>query len=160
MSEIEQTFEMVRGGQLHWFSAWFLHDYRLITYPKLGGEQRLEAEEIRRSSGGFRPGRSWKLHALCFSFVFGGVSVQSGKLTVHKITRNNMKNKGKWPLFIWLSSHGFSGWNVTICGIYATFLGITCVLPRSIVANYKQCKSSPSVSDNWRHAAVVCLCAM
>ena len=27
------------------------------------------------------------------------------------------------------------------------------VLPRSTVANYKQCKSSNSVSNNWRHAA-------
>ena len=33
------------------------------------------------------------------------------------------------------------------------FLGITCVLPRSTVANYKQCKSSISVLNNWRHAA-------
>ena len=38
----------------------------------------MEAEEIRRSSGGFQPRRSWKLHALCFSFAFGVTSVQSG----------------------------------------------------------------------------------
>ena len=30
---------------------------------------------------------------------------------------------------------------------------VTCVSPRSIVANYKQCKSSTNVSNNWRHSA-------
>ena len=44
--------------------------YRTLTCPKLGGEQNLELVEIWRSSGGFQPRRSWKLHALCFSFAF------------------------------------------------------------------------------------------
>ena len=39
------------------------------------------------------------------------------------------------------------------------FLGITCVLPRSTVANYKQCKSSISVLNNWRHAKTTGLSA-
>ena len=39
-------------------------------------------------------------------------------------------------------------------GIYEIFLGITCVLPRSTVASYKQSKSATSVSNNWRHAAL------
>ena len=69
MSEIEQAFQVVRGGQLHWFFAWILQLYRLLTHPKLGGERRLEAEEIRRSSGGFRLRRSWKLYALFFFFL-------------------------------------------------------------------------------------------
>ena len=62
-SEIEQAFEVVRGGQLHWFLACLLHFCRILKCPKLGGEWHLEAEEIRRGSGGFRPRRSWKLHA-------------------------------------------------------------------------------------------------
>ena len=57
MSEIEQAFQVVRGGQFYWFSL-APHVYRLLTRPKLGSERRLEAEEIRRSSGGFRPRRS------------------------------------------------------------------------------------------------------
>ena len=56
---------MVRGGQLHRFLAWLLHVNRLLMSPKLGGERHLEAEEIRQSSRGFWPSRSWKLHALC-----------------------------------------------------------------------------------------------
>ena len=62
----------------------------------MGGEGHLEAEEIRQSSGGVRPGRSWKLHALCLSFFFGGASVQSGELTVpkpRKITRDNIEKR-------------------------------------------------------------------
>ena len=54
------------------------------TSLEAGGEQHFEAEEIWRSSGGFRPRRSRKLHALCFSFAFGETSVQSGELTVAK----------------------------------------------------------------------------
>ena len=83
--------------------------------------------------------------------AFVGASVQSGELSVskaRKITRDNTVS-----LFIWLSGSGFWGWNVMICGIYETFLGITCVLPRSTVANYKQCESPIIVSNNWRHAA-------
>ena len=74
MSEIEQAFEVVRGRQL------------------LGGARHLE-REIRRSSGGFRPRRSWKLHALCsslLSFAF------KGELTVlkpRKITRDNTEKQ-------------------------------------------------------------------
>ena len=136
ISEIEHAFEV----------PWFLHVYRLLTCPKLGGEQHLEAEEIRRSCGGFRPWRSWKLRALCFSFAFGRASVQSGELTVIN----------------WLSLSGFGGWNVAICGIYEAFLGITCVSPKATVANYKQCKSSTSVSNNDvtrpQTHRVVCLC--
>ena len=70
-----------------------------------------------------------------------------------KSLETTQKNEVKWTLFIWLSLSGFWRWNVTICEIYETFLGITCVLPRSTVANYKQCTSSNSVSNNWRHAA-------
>ena len=72
MSECRKSsrlFQVVRGGQLHWLLAWLLHVYRLLTRPKLGGERRLEAEEIRRSSGGFRPRWPWKLHALFFIFL-------------------------------------------------------------------------------------------
>ena len=36
ISEIEHAFEV----------PWFLHVYRLLTCPKLGGEQHLEAEEF------------------------------------------------------------------------------------------------------------------
>ena len=45
ISEIEHAFEV----------PWLLHVYRLLTCPKLGGEQHLEVEEIRESCGGFRP---------------------------------------------------------------------------------------------------------
>ena len=113
-SEIEQAFEVVRGGQLHWFLAYLLHVCRILTCPKLGGEWHLEAEEIRRSSGGFRPRRSWKLHAYCFSFAFGRASVQSEELIaskLRKITRDNPENEFNWTLFIWLSLSGFWGWS-------------------------------------------------
>ena len=45
ISEIEHAFEV----------PWLLHVYRLLTCPKLGGEQHLEVEEIRGKCGGFRP---------------------------------------------------------------------------------------------------------
>ena len=111
------------------------------------------AEEIRRSSGGFRPRRSWKLHALCFSFAFERASVQSGELTVPKSHETTQKNECKYTSLIWLSLGGFWGWNVTICGIYKTFLGITSVLPRSTVAYYKQSNCSTSESNSLRNAA-------
>ena len=111
------------------------------------------AEEIRRSSGGFRPRRSWKLHALCFSFAFERASVQSGELTAPKSHETTQKNECKYTSLIWLSLSGFWGWNVTICGIYKTFLGITSVLPRSTVAYYKQCKCSTSESKSLRNVA-------
>ena len=128
MSEIEQAFEVVRGGQLHWLFSLALSVYRLLTYPKLAGEWHLEAEEIRRSSGGFQPRGSWKLHTLYSSFAlsFRGASVRIGELTVpkpRKITRDNTKNKDKLTLFIWLSLSGLWGWNVTICDIYENFSG-------------------------------------
>ena len=69
-----------------------------------------------------------------------------------KSLETTQKNEGKWTLFIWLSLSGFWRWNVTICGIYKIYLGITCLLPLA-VANYKQCTSSTSVSINGRHAA-------
>ena len=72
---------------------------------KLGGERNLEVEEIRRSSGGFRPRRSWKLHALCFYLAFGGASVHSGELTVPKpckITPDNTE-KRRQVNFIYLT---------------------------------------------------------
>ena len=65
------------------------------------------AEEIRRSSGGFRPRRSWKLHALCFSFAFERASVQSGELTVPKSHETTQKNECKYTSLIWLSLSGF-----------------------------------------------------
>ena len=89
MSEIEQAFEP---------EAWFLHVYRLLTCLKLGGEQHLEAEGIRQISRGFLSGRSWKLHALCFSFAFGMASVQSWEFTVPKPAKSlepTKKNEGK-----------------------------------------------------------------
>ena len=73
--------------------------------------------------------------------------------TPQKSLGTTQKNKAKWTLFIWLSLSGFWGWNVTICGIYETFFGITCISLRSTFANYKQWKSSSSVSNNWRRAA-------
>ena len=86
---------MVRGGQLHRFLAWLLHVNRLLLSPKLGGERHLEAEEIRQSSRGFWPSRSWKLHALCFFFAFGGAAVQSGELTVPNSSKITLDNTGK-----------------------------------------------------------------
>ena len=73
----------------------FRHSVHIIC-PKLGDERHLEAEELRGSSGGFRLSRFWKLQALCFSFAFGGASVQSGELTVPKpckITRDNTEKQ-------------------------------------------------------------------
>ena len=70
MSEIEQAFEVVEAGNCTDFWLGSYSFYRTLTCPKLGGEQNLEVVEIWRSSGGFRPRRSWKLHALCFSFAF------------------------------------------------------------------------------------------
>ena len=70
-----------------------------------------------------------------------------------KSLETTQKNEFNWTLFIWLSLADF-GDEVTICGIYETFLGIAFVLPRSTIANSKQCKSSTSVSNNWRHVAL------
>ena len=104
-----------------------LHVNRILTCPKLGGERHLEVEEIWRSSGGFRPRRSWKLYASCFPWP---LEWHQCKVNPAKSLETKQKNEGKWTLFIWLSFGGFWGWNVTICGIYETFLGITCVLRR------------------------------
>ena len=95
MSEIEQDFEVVRGEQLYWFLAWLLQVYWILTCPKLGGERHLEVEEIRRSSKGFRPDGPGSCTP-CFSFAFGGPSVQSGELTIpkiYKITRDNTEKE-------------------------------------------------------------------
>ena len=131
---------MVRGGQLHRFLAWLLHVNRLLMSPKLGGERHLEAEEIRRSSRGFWPRRSWKLHALCFSFAFGGAVVQSGELTVpnsFKITLDNIEKQRKVNFIHLTVMKRMLRMKCFDLRIYKTFLGITCVLPRSTVANYK-----------------------
>ena len=55
-----------------------------------------------------------------------------------KITRQQRKTKLSELHLSDCHLADFEGWNVTICRIYETFLGITCVLPRSTVANYKQ----------------------
>ena len=113
-------------------------------------------EGIQWSSGGFWPRMVPNFPPLCFSFAFGGASVHSGKLTVPKPLKSlktTQKNKAYWTLFIWLPLSGFWGWNVTICGIKETFLRITCILPKSTIANYKQCKSLTSISNNWCHPA-------
>ena len=97
----------------------------------------MEGEEIRRSSGGFRPRRSWELHALCFFFAFGGALVQSGELTVlkpRKITRDSELCLSDCHQ----ADFGDEMLRFAECGIYETFLEITCVLPGSTVANYKQ----------------------
>ena len=95
MLEIEQAFEVVRGRQLHGFLAWFLHIYRLFTCLRLESEGNLEAEEIRRSSGGFWSRRSWKLHALIFSFAFGKGWVQKCRINRPKTSQNHLRQHRK-----------------------------------------------------------------
>ena len=79
------------------FWASLLHVNRLLTCPKLGVERHLEAEEIRRSSEDFRPRRSLKLHALCFSFAFGVASMQSG-INRPKTPQNHSRQQRKTKL--------------------------------------------------------------
>ena len=83
-----------------------LHVNRILTCPKLGGERHLEVEEIWRSSGGFRPRRSWKLHASCFPWP---LEWHQCKVNPAKSLETKQKNEGKWTLFIWLSFGGFLG---------------------------------------------------
>ena len=159
MNECRKSSRLLRwleAGNCTDFLAWLFHVYQLLTYPKLAGEWHLEAEEIRRSSGGFQPRGSWKLHTLYSSFAlsFKGASVRIGELTVpkpRKIIRDNTKNKDKLTLFIWLSLIGLWGWNVTICDIYENFSGSLASCRDRLLQ--QQCKSSTSVSNNWRLAA-------
>ena len=95
MSEIKQAFEAVRGGQLHWFLAWFLKIYRILTCLELGRERHSQTEEIQRSSGGFRSRRSGKLHALSFSFVFGMAWVQNCRINRPKTPKNHLRQHWK-----------------------------------------------------------------
>ena len=151
MPEVEQAFEVVRGGQLHGFLAWFLHIYRLFTCLRLESEGHLEAEEIRRSSGGFWSRRSWKLHTLSFSFAFGKGWVQKCRINRPKTSQNHLRQHRKTKVSeLYLSDCHYADFGDLI---YETFLVITRVLPRSTVANYKRCKSSTNVSNSWLHAA-------
>ena len=87
-----------------------------------------------------------------FLCLWRGINAKWG-INRPKTPQNHSRQRRKTKVSELYSSDWFWGWNVTLCGIYETFNVITCVLPRSTVANYKQCKTSTGVSNNWRHAS-------
>ena len=95
-------------------------------------------------------------------WCFGGASVQSGELTFlkpRKITRDNTE-KRRSVNFIYLTVIKWIwGWNVTICGICETFLGITYVLRPLQITNNVRFSPAYQITDvTWPQThRVVCL---
>ena len=110
-----------------------------------------EAGRWAKFGSGRNLAKFWRLSAQTVVEVARPVFFLCLCLCPAKSLKTTQKNESEWTLSIWLSLSGFWGWNVPVCGIFETFLGVTCVLQRSTVA--KQCKSSTNVSNNWRHAA-------
>ena len=138
VSEIEQTFEVVRGRQLHWFLSWFLRVNRLLTRPKLGSGRN--SAKFWRLSAQTVLGVARLVFFLC---LCRGISAKWG-INRPKTPQNHSRQHRKTKISeLCLSDchqadFGDEMLRFAECGIYETSLEITCVLPGSTVANYKQ----------------------